>query len=210
MDPSARNDCVAASDPAATREADGGHRLRLGFARLPGWRGECLLLAGLVLLACALTWPLVATLDQASGQRGDYFNNLWNAWWVKHSLSEWDSPYWTDYLYFPEGISLRRHTLSPLNSLTLALFTTVMGQHQAFNVLLLLHLALSAWCFSLLARYVTGCTAGGILAGIVYSFCPFHYFYRCQVNVFSFEFLPLALLFFLRHQREGGARNLAG
>jgi len=197
----------AADGPPASREPG---ELALGFARLPGWRGELLFLLGFLVAACVLTWPLVATLGKASGMRGDYFDNLWNAWWVKHSIREGHSPYWTDYLYFPEGISLRRHTLSPVNSLTLALFTTVLDGHQAFNVLLLLHLALSAWCFSLLARYVTGCTTGSLLAGLVYSFCPFHYFYLCQINVFSFEFLPLALLFFMKHQRDGGGRNLAG
>src|SRR5687768_5652116 len=73
--------------------------IALGFARLPGWRGELLILAGLVLAACLLTWPLVVTLDLASGARGDYFNNLWNAWWVEHCLTSGESPYWTDYFY---------------------------------------------------------------------------------------------------------------
>jgi len=189
---------------------DGRYRLRLGFGRFPGWRGELLILAGLLLAACVLTWPLVSTLGMASGTRGDYFNNLWNAWWVKDSIVHGHSPYWTDTLYFPEGISLRRHTLSPLNALTLAGLTSFLSGHQAFSLVLLLHFAFSAWCFSLLARYVTGSTAGGVLGGLVYSFCPFHYFYLCQINVFSFEFLPLGLLFFLKHAREGGTRNLVG
>ncbi|MSR61974.1 MAG: hypothetical protein EXS08_05975 [Planctomycetes bacterium] len=189
---------------------DSRYRLVFGCARFPGWRGELLLLLGLALAACVLTWPIAATLASPSGLRGDYFNNLWNAWWVQDSILHGHSPYWTDKLYFPEGISLARHTLSPLNSLTLAALGSVLSAHAAFNVLLLAHFALSAWCFSLLARYVSGSTAGGVLAGLVYSFCPFHYFYLCQINVFSFEFLPLALLFFLRHFREGGARNLWG
>lgn len=210
MDSSARIDGAAATDPAAGPGADGRYRLALGFGRWPGWRGELLLLAGILALACVLTWPLILTLGQATGTRSDYFNNLWNAWWVKHSLVEGHSPYWTDYLYFPEGISLRRHTLSPLNSLSLAGLSMLVGAPQAFSLLVLAHFALSAWCFSLLARYVSGSTAGGVLGGLVYSFCPFHYFYLCQINVFSFEFLPLGLLFFLKHAREGGARNLAG
>jgi len=209
MESSAREAAGTSAEGGALAD-DGRYRLHLGFARLPGWRGELLILAGLLLAACALSWPLVATLGSATGTRGDYFNNLWNAWWVKHSLVEGHSPYWTDYLYYPDGISLRRHTLSPLNSLTLVGLTEVFGQHQAFSLLVLLHFALSAWCFSLLARYVSGSTAGGVLGGLVYSFSPFHYFYLCQINVFSFEFLPLGLLYFLRHARDGGGRNLAG
>lgn len=208
MESSAQDGPVPEPGPAAGE--DGQPRLGLGLARVPGWRGELLILLALLLAACVLTWPLVISLGQATGLRGDYFNNLWNAWWVKHSITHGHSPYWTDYLYYPEGISLRRHTLSPLNSLALAGLTSVLDQHAAFSLVVLLHCALSAWCFSLFARHVTGSTAGGVLAGLVYSFCPFHYFYLCQINVFSFEFLPLGLLFFVKHYREGGARNLAG
>ena len=86
MDSSARIDGAAATDPAAGPGADGRYRLALGFGRWPGWRGELLLLAGILALACVLTWPLILTLGQATGTRSDYFNNLWNAWWVKHSL----------------------------------------------------------------------------------------------------------------------------
>jgi len=176
----------------------------------PSWRAELLRLAFFFLAAVVLAWPLPVTLDEPSGLRGDYFNNLWNAWWVRDSLVNGHSPYHTDFLYFPEGISLARHTLSPLNSLTLAGLSSLVSPHAAFNLLLLAHFALSGWCFSLLARHVSGSTAGGVLAGLIYSFCPFHYFYLCQINVFSFEFLPLALLFFLRFYREGGKRWLVG
>jgi len=174
------------------------------------WRHELLWLGFFFLAALVLAWPLPVTLEAPSGLRGDYFNNLWNAWWVRDSLVHGHSPYRTDYLYFPEGISLARHTLSPLNSLSLAGLASVVSPHAAFNLLLLAHFALSGWCFSLLARHVSGNTAGGLLAGLVYSFCPFHYFYLCQINVFSFEFLPLTLWCFLRYYREGGKRWLAG
>lgn len=195
---------------AAPAVGPGAYRLELGLPGRPGWRGEFLILAFFVLAAVLLTWPMAATLGQATGTRGDYLGNLWNAWWVKHSITTGSSPFWTDYLYFPEGISLRRHTLSPLNALSLAGLTSVFDAHQAFSLLVLAHFALSAWCGSLLARYVTGSTAGGVLGGLVYSFCPFHYFYLCQVNVFSFEFMPLALMFFVRHAREGRRRDLVG
>lgn len=190
--------------------AEGGRRPTLGLACCPGWRGELAILAFFALATVVLTWPMAITLGQATGTRGDYLNNLWNAWWVKDSLLEGHSPFWTDTLYYPDGISLRRHTLSPLNSLVLAGLTGLTGAHQGFSLLVLLHFALSGWCFSLLARYVSGSTAGGVLGGLVYSFCPFHYFYLCQINVFSFEFLPLALLFSMKHVREGGRRNLLG
>jgi len=196
--------------PVLARATGEPYRLELGLPALPGVRGELLVLSFFLLAALVLSWPIAITLDQASGLRGDYFNNLWNGWWMGHALREGHSPYWTDFLYFPEGISLARHTLSPFNSLFLAASAPALGSHQAFNVLLLAHFALSGWAFSFLARYVTGSTAGGVLGGLVYSFCPFHYFYLCQINVFSFEFLPLGLLFFVRYYRGGARRDLVG
>ena len=200
MEPSERHGRESEPPPAP-------YRLELAFGSV---RGELLVVAFFALAACLLTWPLVITPGAASGLRGDYFNNLWNGWWVRHSIVEGHSPYWTDYLYYPDGISLRRHTLSPVNSLFLATLAPALGEHAAFSLLLLVHFALSGWVFSLLARAVTGSVAGGVIGGLLYSFSPFHAFYLCQVNVFSFEFLPLTLLFFARYVANGGRWNLAG
>lgn len=185
-------------------------RVELGWKALPGWRGEALVLGFFVLATLVLAWPLPATLSQASGMRGDYYNNLWNAWWLEHSLASGSSPFETDFLYFPDGISLRRHTLSLLNSGALVALKRLVDPHAAFSLLILAHFALSAWTFSLLARHVSQSLLGGIFAGLVYSFSPFHYFYLCQLNVFSFEFLPLGLLFALLFARSGRRAHLAG
>jgi hypothetical protein len=155
-----------------------------------------------------LTWPIAFSLGRPTSTNPDYFSNLWNFWWFKTSvLLEHTSPYWTDYLYFPTGISLARHTLSPLNSLVGALLSFGVNLHAAYNTLLLLHFTLSGWTFFLLARYLTGNTRGALLAGLVYSFCPFHYRYLSHINVATFEFLPLVVLYSLKVYREGGARN---
>jgi len=200
MEPSEPHGRESEKSPAA-------YRLELAFGSV---RGELALVAFFVLAACLLTWPLVITPGSASGLRGDYFNNIWNGWWVRHSIVEGHSPYWTDFLYYPDGISLRRHTLSPVNSLFQAALAPALGSHAAFSMLLLAHFALSGWVFSLLARAVTGSVAGGVLGGLLYSFSPFHAFYLCQVNVFSFEFLPLALLFFARYLARGTRADLVG
>jgi hypothetical protein len=136
---------------------------------------------------------------------------MWNFWWVGKALFELHvSPYWTDYLFYPSGISLGRHTLSPLNAVTGALASLLLNPATAYNLLLCVHFWLSAWAAFALARYLTGSGLGSVLAGLVYAFCPVHYFYLPQINVASFEFLPLAFLFLLKTHREGGIRNAAG
>ena len=181
--------------------------LRFGLPFLPGVRGELLLVGFFVLSTLVLTWPIPVTMNQATGLRGDYFNNLWNVWWLRRAIAEGVSPFHTDYLFHPEGLSLLKHTLSPVNALAGVVLSTFLGPHAVFNTVLLLNFGLAAWTFSLFARYLTGSTAASVPAGLLYSFSPFHYYYLCQVNVFSLAWMPLALLWFVRVYREGGRRN---
>ncbi|MAB78196.1 MAG: hypothetical protein CMJ89_02480 [Planctomycetes bacterium] len=185
-------------------------RFGLPFPGWGGWKGELAILSLFALATLILTWPIAISMDQASGLRGDYFNNLWNAWWMRKSLTGGMSPWWTDYMYYPEGISLKRHTLSPINAGLGALFGSFLSPHAAFNAVLMWHLALSGWTFSLLARYVTRSSGGGILGGLLYTFAPFHFYYLCQINVFTWEFAPLAVLFFLRFYSHGRRADLVG
>ena len=37
---------------------------------------------------------------------GDGPQNIWNIWWIKKAVYEWRSPWHTDYLFHPEGITL--------------------------------------------------------------------------------------------------------
>lgn len=185
-----------------------GSGIAWGLPRLPGWRGELLILGFLLLVTVAMTWPIAISMDQATGLRGDYFNNIWNAWWVRDSIKGLHTPFYTDRLYAPEGLSLKLHTLSILNALPAGLLGFVFSAHTAFNILLLATFWMSAWTFSIFARHMTGSLAGAMLGGLIYTFNPFHYFYICQVNIFTWQYLPLALLFFVRTYREGGWRNL--
>ncbi len=164
--------------------------------------------AGFVLVAVVLTWPIAATLDRPSSVRPDYFSNLWNAWWMRTALFELHvSPYWTDYLHYPLGISLARHTLSPINAVVTGLLGY--GLHAAYNLVVIGHFALGGWAAFALARYLTASVPGSILAGLIYSFCPIHYFYIGQINAFSIGILPLAIWSLLKVYREGGAGNVA-
>lgn len=157
-----------------------------------------------VVAAVILTWPLAASPGGSVSLRGDYFINLWNFWWMKTSvLDAGMSPFFTDVLFHPIGISLARHTLSPLNSLAGAMLSGPLGPHDAFKVLLLAHLALSGWTFYLLALRLTGSRSGALFAGCMWAFNPYHAFYMAQMNVSTLEFLPLAAWFMVGLWRTG-------
>jgi hypothetical protein len=173
-------------------------------------RRQLVAAAGFVLVAVVLTWPIAVTLDRPSSVGPDYFSNLWNAWWMRTALFErCVSPYWTDYLHYPLGISLGRHTLSPVNAVVTGLLSYGFGLHAAYNLMVIGHFALGGWAAFALARYLTASVPGSVLAGLIYSFCPIHYFYIGQINALSIGILPLAILSLLKVYREGGAGNVA-
>lgn len=185
----------------------------IGYSR-PMARDEAAILkalgafAFLGLVTISLTWPIAVSPNASFTTHPDYFSNLWNIWWVRKSLFELgSSPYWTDFLFFPEGVSLALHTLSFANSIPGALLSYAVGLQTAFNILTLAHFWLSACAFYLLAHYLTGSRLGSLLGGIVYAFCPFHYYYLPMINIVSMESLPLAALFFMKTYRDGGAGN---
>ena len=109
-----------------------------------GIRSEAGPLVIFLVATVGLTWPLAVTGGAAS-LRHDYLSNIWNIWWVREALFERGvSPFATDLLYHPIGISLARHTLSPINSFLGALLSFVTDLHGAYRWLLLGHFWFSA------------------------------------------------------------------
>ncbi|HEY8154649.1 MAG TPA: sulfatase-like hydrolase/transferase [Myxococcota bacterium] len=152
-----------------------------------------------------VTWPFAFSPGRAPSQHSDYVQNIWNVWWVHEALvNQGISPNFTTWLQFPSGVSLARHTLSPLNSVPASLTVGSLGFADTFKLLLLIHFALSGWAMALLAYELTRHRGGAILAGLVYSFCPYHFYYLAQINLATMELIPLALWLTVRSYREPG------
>ena len=89
---------------------------------------HAMVIFGYLLLAVLMTYPLAENLFSHVPGCCDIYQNLWNIWWVKKSLFELHtSPYYTDYLYQPYGVSLALHTLSFFNSVLGAVLQGFVG-----------------------------------------------------------------------------------
>ena len=172
-----------------------------------GWKPAVLFAAA----AVVLTWPLAWSPGESVAIRGDHYLGLWNFWWVREALfSLGASPWWTEHVQFPIGVSLVRHVLSPGNALPGGLLATAVGGPAAFEWMLLVHFWLAGWFAFLFARELTGSVGGALLAGLAWSFGPFHFYYLPQMNVATTELLPLAGFLLVRVYREPGWRPLVG
>ncbi|HEV7731286.1 MAG TPA: hypothetical protein VGR62_03945 [Candidatus Binatia bacterium] len=141
-----------------------------------------------IVLALVLTHPLpwapaTTVLDDGTH---DPFQFMWNLWWVRASLVDGlGRPFFTRYLFYPDGISLLFHTYSfslGLLSLPLQLLLPD-GVVSAHNVLVVTAPALCLVATALLARAVTGDAAAALVGATV-----------AVLNPIAVWFLPIIYL----------------
>ena len=168
-------------------------------------------------LACLQTWPLVTKIsghvvgqvtEQLPGSDVSIF--LWNFWWVREALIERrQSPIYCDLLARPGPPAFVFPTLSLMNSLCALPLTAAFGLEGAYNVLILLILALTGWSAYLLVHQMTGVWPAALLAGLIYGTSPLHVRLAGQLNVFTLVWMPLTLLAARRFMATGHGRPAA-
>ena len=84
---------------------------------------------------------------------GDAYQNLWNLWWVKHSIISLSNPYMTSYVFYPIGTDLFTHTLSPLAGIFSFPFQFASGLIFSYNFLIILSFVLAGYGTYLLTNY---------------------------------------------------------
>lgn len=169
------------------------------------------ILIGYGLLAVVLTWPTILNFaTHLPGDGGDDPAIAWNLWWIKYSLlNQPQNPLASDFMFYPLGINLAFYTLTTLNGLTALPLLLNLGVVAASNLHLWFSLALSGYGVFLLTRtlYPQKSRAefwGAVFAGLVYAFASSKLFYVSlgQFNIASTHWIPFAVLFFIRMDRQ--------
>lgn len=154
-----------------------------------------------VLLTLALTYPLVFNITEyLIGPPEDNMQTLWNLWWVKHAILELNThPYYTDYLFYPQGTSLVFHTLSLFNSLLAIPLQFVFGRITCYNLLILLSFVLAGWGMYLLAYQLTRHPGASFIASLVFAYSPYHFAHaEHHLQIASIQFIPFFVHYLLR------------
>ena len=95
-------------------------------------------LALYVIATIAMTWPVVVHLGtRAAGSGNDMWVSRWNNWWLRKALVEGKDPYYTLYLFYPQGVSLLWHSFSWLNTALWLPLQSILGALAAQNVIIL-------------------------------------------------------------------------
>lgn len=177
-----------------------------------GWLLHALVILAYLLLALALTWPLVAHFSShVPGNGADDPPLTWNLWWISHALLNLKtSPFDCDYLFYPLGINLAFYTYTVLNGLLSIPLQATVGLIPASNLLLLSSFVLSGYGAFLLVCYLLkqesreaeGQRSGGwtccaaFVAGLLYAFTSSKLSYAAlgQWDITSSQWIPFYIL----------------
>jgi hypothetical protein len=158
-----------------------------------------------VLLALIVTWPLALHFDRllfggidgapgrfafAGGEEAGL--HLWHLWWVSEAILNGVNPFWTDLLFYPDGVQLYVQTLSAPNAvLTLPVYLLA-GPVAAFNAAVLLGFALTGFgVFLLTYHYVRGFWEA-LVCGVLVTLGPLHIaqLQNSHLHLFSLHWIP--------------------
>jgi hypothetical protein len=160
--------------------------------------GTLLLFLGYFGLAILLTWPLFARLTTALPAGTDTLVHYWNNWWVGQALGDGRSPYFTELLFHPDGLSLVYHNFAWLHILEWLALRPLAGEIAAYNLIFLFNLALCGLAAYWLAFELVGDRRAAALAGLIYQAWPYRLTQTSHPNLVSTWAIPLFLLFLTR------------
>lgn len=181
-----------------------------GISRPPHIQ-TAVVMATFLLLTILLTYPLALKLNtQVCGNMGDKYQFIWNFWWFHKALVDFKiNPFFTSYLYHPNGTSLLLSTTTLFNTLLSVPLQALLSRVTIYNLLVLFSFWASAIGMYCLVFHLTRSTLASLVSGIIYSFSAYHFAHALgHLNLLSIEWIPFFILYLIKAFQGKGARNL--
>jgi hypothetical protein len=150
------------------------------------------------LLAIAGTWPLAPHLStHVTDHFGDGALHMWNTWWVDQALVHGQSPFFTDAIFYPNGVSLVTQNFAWFHILPSLLLQPFTNDIAAFNIAVLLNLALCGFIAFWVILQLCGDPRAALLGGAIYMLWPYRMARLDLPNTLATYWIPLFLIFLL-------------
>ncbi|MGD2144319.1 MAG: hypothetical protein PVF54_07570, partial [Anaerolineae bacterium] len=159
-------------------------------------------------LTILMTWPIAARLGtHVPGGTVDLWVHRWTFWWVKRSIVQGHSPFYTRLLYYPRGVSLAYQNIAWLNIGLWLPLQALLGSNVAYSLVFLAVLVLNGVSMHLLVKELLDSRPAAFIGGLIYGFWPYvlsHYGHPNMMVAFG---VPLALLHVKRTLEEQRLRD---
>lgn len=131
----------------------------------------------------------------------DGFQNVWNIWWLDKSLVELHtSPWYTQFLHWPAGVTLVPQTMSPVNGFMLVPINAIFGLSlvEQINLLVIFGFVMGGVTMFWLAYYLTRSWMGALVAGAIFTFSSYHFAHSIgHMQLITLEWIPLFVLLWI-------------
>ncbi len=160
------------------------------------------------ILTLALTYPTIKYIFNTevfwlpTGTSTDVFTEMWDVWYGKLILTGQADRFYTDFLFYPEGVSLVYHPLFIPYIIILNALQTIMPVSNAFGVGYLLIIFTTALCGYIYLRYLFRDKWLALFGAVIFGFSPHVLGHPHHPNNAFIATLPLSLYCFQRGFQE--------
>jgi len=163
-------------------------------------------------LALAAWWthPLIAHLADGATGPGDPLVTAWRLVWPAQWLRDRSAPFWDTNVLYPATTAFARDELTLGGSLIAGPLYLLTGSPLvAYNLTVLLTLALSGFTMYVLVWFLWHNRVAGVIAGVIIAFAPWHIAQLDHAGLLAVQYFPLVLLFLYRTLRFARTRDAA-
>ena len=147
------------------------------------------------LLTVVATWPQAANMSTLASQHQDVYFNMWRLRWVAHALVTPSASLFDANIFYPEPRTLALSDAMFVEGVLAAPLTWLnLNPVLVHNLTLLAALALCGLAMFALARYLTGSTGAGVVAGIIFAYAPYRFEHYMHMELQWAMWAPLTFL----------------
>ncbi|MGB1287301.1 MAG: hypothetical protein ACPG7F_12250, partial [Aggregatilineales bacterium] len=139
-------------------------------------RRQLLIFGFYLLMAIVITFPAITTLSTRliGSETSDAYEMTRHIWWFRYALLNGEDLFWQSHFGYPDGISGAPFRALPLQYAPNSLLSLILPIPAAYNIYVLLTLALNGWAMAWLAQSLlkTDSRIPALIAGLVYMAFP--------------------------------------
>lgn len=172
-----------------------------------------IILIAFIILTGIFTYPLAFHITShipGFSETTESLSVLNDMWWSKYASLHDLNFAARNYIAYPFGVPITKWISDyPIWTFINKMLSISFGEILTFNVNILFSFITSCFFMYLLVSYLTKSKLSGFLAGIIYSFSPYHFVRAWQhLGLAHIEWLPLFLLFILKLKEEPKLKNV--